>query len=185
MKISNFFKNEIITAVLIISSFIITAVPALKSACTMTSNFSWTWITTTLVHADISSHWMSNIFIIALLGPVIERRYGIIRTVIMIILTTLATSYVGSLRNVAGIGMSDICFMFILLHCFCKENTGISFTCIVLILLKLIPELSNINVNDGIGHGAHFIGGVLGLVFGLVNNKLEKMTEEAEKQPDL
>lgn len=178
MKIANFFKDEIITAILIISSFVITITPALKSACTMTQHFSWTWITTTLVHADISTHWLSNIFIIALLGPVIERRFGIIRTVTMIILTTLATSFVGSLRNVAGIGMSDICFMFILLHCFCKENTGISFTCIVLILLKLIPELQQINANDHIGHAAHFIGGILGLVFGILNNKMEKLADK-------
>lgn len=185
MKISNFFKNEIITAILIISSFIITVTPILKSACTMTNHFSYTWITTMLVHADISSHWLSNIFIIALLGPVIERRFGIIRTVTMIILTTLATSFVDSLCNMTGIGMSDICFMFILLHCFCKENIGISFTCIVLILLKLIPELQQINSNDHIGHLAHLIGGILGLVFGILNNKMEKLADKYYKEETL
>lgn len=172
--LKNLFKGEYVTDFLIVASLVVTLVPGLSDMFRMTGHFDYTMFTTTLVHASVKGHWLNNMVFIAFLGPAIEARYGSGRLLVMCMLTSMTTSLIASWQNVCGVGMSDIVFMFIILHCFCRKAEGISFTCLVLIATQLMPELTQIANKDGIGHDAHLIGGVLGLVFGFVNNAMEK-----------
>lgn len=178
MFIKNIFKNEWLTAFLILGSLFITIIPGAKHLFAMGGCPNYTLVTNIFVHSDVSRHWFNNMLYIALLGPVIEVYYGRLKTIIMIAITAASTSFCYFLMNMSCCGMSDICYMFIILHCFCKKKSVITFTCIFLMITQLGSELKAIIfAKDMVGHGAHFLGGMFGLLFGLINSKFEKVDD--------
>lgn len=170
--IKSFFKNEYLTVFLILFSLIATLCNPITAALKMSGHMDYTLITNIFPHSDLT-HWSNNMLFIALLGPSIERRYGIIRTSCFILLTTIIISLIYKVQHISGIGMSGICFAFATLNCFSKDTKFISFSCIIVIILMVYPEITKIFNNDNIGHSAHVLGAVIGIILGIINNKIE------------
>ncbi|MBI1305283.1 MAG: rhomboid family intramembrane serine protease [Bacteroidetes bacterium] len=119
-------------------------------------------------HADIN-HLMGNMAFILLLGPVLEERYGAKHLLIMMAITTLATSIFFYLFfNERILGASGIVFMFIVLTSFAnRQKNTIPLTFILVCLIFLGQEVVASLSEDNVSQTAHLAGGALGGVFGL------------------
>lgn len=123
-------------------------------------------------------HFMGNFFIILLIGPLLEERYGSVFLAEMILITALVTGLTNvALFDTALIGASGIVFMMILLSSFVNYQKGeIPLTFILVAVIFLGGELADIFKQDHISQYAHIVGGLLGAGFGfaVARNKKPK-----------
>lgn len=132
---------------------------------------NWKWyislIGYTLGHGSVT-HLISNLSIILLLGPIVERRYGPKRLILMITLTAIVTALVHILFwDHFLIGASGVVFMMIVLSSLVNiRGNEIPFTFILIVLLFIGQELLKAFQDDQISQFAHIAGGILGMVFG-------------------
>jgi len=115
------------------------------------------------------THLMSNFSFILLIGPILEEKYGSLRTLAMMAVTALVTGLVAALVFRTGLlGASGIVFMFILLGSFTNSRQGeIPLTFILVVILFLAREIINgLTVKDNIAQFAHIAGGLCGAAFG-------------------
>jgi len=122
-----------------------------------------------LGHADIS-HYLNNFFLIMLIGPMLEEKYGSKRLFYMM----LITAFIGGLANVlvtsSGLlGASGVAFMMIVLcSCTSVESGKIPLTMIIVVILYIGKEtIAGVSVQDNISQLSHILGGICGIVFGL------------------
>ena len=121
-------------------------------------------------HSDWS-HLLGNFAFILLLGPILEEKYGSISSVVMILITALATGLLnGFFSGYALLGASGVVFMMILLVSFTNIKNGeIPLTFILVVALYLVKEIiTAFNSGDQIAQFAHIAGGICGSLFGFL-----------------
>ena len=118
-------------------------------------------------------HLLGNLTFVLLLGPIIEEKYGSVRTALMIALTALITGIINVLFFSTGLlGASGIVFMLILLVSFTNVKDGkIPLTFILVALLFVGKEVIQSMQADHVSQAAHIIGGLCGSVFGFLLGK--------------
>lgn len=130
-----------------------------------------TWITMftyVLGHASVS-HFMSNMMLLLLVGPVVEEKYGSKNTLIIILVTAFLTALANMLVTSDGlIGASGVVFAFIILCSMTSFKRGeIPLTMILVVALYLGQEIvAGVISSDNISQMAHIIGGIAGAAFG-------------------
>lgn len=124
-------------------------------------------------HSDMA-HYTGNFFLIILLGPMLEEKYGSKAILLMIFLTALAGGFVNVLITTAGLrGASGIAFMFIILcSCTTVQSGKIPLTMVLVVAIYIGREIvSGVTTADNVSQLTHIIGGVCGIGFGLYYNK--------------
>jgi len=129
-----------------------------------------TLFTHVLGHASLE-HLIGNLTFVLLVGPIVEEKYGDMRTLFMMLVTAFATGLLNILFFKSGLlGASGIVFMFILLVSFTNSKSGeIPITFILIAILFIGKEIIQSLANDQISQFAHIIGGLCGSVFGFIN----------------
>lgn len=131
-------------------------------------------------HSDFS-HYVNNFFLITLLGPMLEEKYGSKSLLIMMVITAFVGGAFNLLFTSAGLrGASGIAFMFIILcSCTSVKSGKIPLTLVLVVVIYIGQEiLSGITAEDNISHITHILGGVCGIVFGLYHNSAHAGNEE-------
>lgn len=127
-----------------------------------------TMFTYVLGHASFE-HFMSNMMLLLLTGPVVEEKYGSKNTLIIILVTAFLTALANMAVTSNGlIGCSGIVFAFIILCSMTSFGRGeIPLTMILVVVLYLGQEIAAGLLNtDNISQMAHIIGGIAGAAFG-------------------
>lgn len=124
-----------------------------------------------LGHADLN-HYISNMTLFLLLGPIVEDDYGSSRLLLMISITAVVTGLVDMIffPNVGLLGASGVVFMMIILASMVSYRRGtIPLTFILVTIMYLGQEIYNAFFSvDDISQLTHIIGGLCGLVFGML-----------------
>ena len=120
-----------------------------------------------LGHAD-ATHLMSNMALILLIGPIVEKKYGAKNLIIMIFSVALVTAIVHIVfSNTFLLGASGVAFMLILLVSMVNFKGGkIPLTFILVVIIYIGGEVMASFEDDNIAHSAHIVGGLVGAVFG-------------------
>ena len=130
-----------------------------------------------LGHADFS-HYYGNMLLFLLLGPMLEEKYGSKSLISMILFTSFVSGIINNLffPDIALLGASGICFMFIILSSITSvEDGSIPLTFIIITVMYLGNEVySGLFMYDNISQLTHIIGGICGAIFGLYLNKYTK-----------
>lgn len=120
-------------------------------------------------------HFLGNISIILILGPMLEEKHGPTNILLIIIVTALITSIVHYIffPHAALCGASGVVFAFVLLASFTSFHEGeIPLTFILVALFWIGREVvSGLTVKDNIANLAHIIGGLIGAFVGYELNK--------------
>lgn len=123
-----------------------------------------------LGHADLS-HYMGNMMLFLLLGPIVEDDYGSGRLLAMIGVTAAVTGLVDMIffPTTGLLGASGVVFMMIILASLVSYQRGrIPLTFVAVAALYLGQEIYNaVFAVDDISQLTHIIGGALGVLFGL------------------
>ena len=130
-------------------------------------------ITHVFGHADIS-HYLNNFFLIMLIGPMLEEKYGSKRLIYMMFITAVVAGIVNVLISSNGLlGASGIVFMMIVLCSFTSVKSGkIPLTMIIVVIIYIGQEIiTGIAVKDNISQLSHILGGMCGIGFGLYYNQ--------------
>jgi len=123
-------------------------------------------------HASLD-HLLGNMTFILLLGPIIEEKYGSRFTLLMMIVTALATGLLNVMFFDTGLlGASGIVFMLILLVSFTNVKSGqIPLTFILVAILFIGKEVLHSLNDDQVSQFGHIIGGIIGSIFGFLGKK--------------
>lgn len=128
-------------------------------------------------HANLD-HFVGNMMLFLLLGPVLEEKYGSWLLAGMIAVTAIATSLANAYFLPTGIiGASGIVFMMIILVSITNVRDGsIPLTLILVSVLYVGREVSLVTNADNISRFAHIFGGGMGGVLGLLVGPLKKVS---------
>lgn len=122
-----------------------------------------------LGHANFA-HFVGNICLILVLGPVVESRYGSLNVLISIVITALVSGLVHFVFFPAAslLGASGIVFMLIFLSSISGIQGGnIPVSLILVAIIYLGQEVYDmIFVSDSISQLTHIIGGACGIICG-------------------
>lgn len=133
---------------------------------------SYRMISYIVCHADFK-HFLGNIVLLLMLGPILEEKYGTKLLTIMTVVTAVATGLVNALFfNQGIIGASGIVFMFIVLSSVVNmKQKEIPLTFIFIVLIYIGGEILNSFNDDNISQFGHIFGGICGAVWGFLFNK--------------
>ncbi len=123
-----------------------------------------------LGHANFS-HYINNMMMMLLVGPMLEEKYGSRLLLEMILITAFITGVVNNILFSTGLlGASGIVFMMIILSSVTSVKEGkIPLTLIVIVILYLGEQIAaGILSADNISQLTHIVGGVCGGIFGLM-----------------
>lgn len=127
-----------------------------------------------LGHANLD-HFLGNIMLILVIGPMLEEKYGSANILFVILATALVTGLVHFfVFPYSGLlGASGVVFAFILLSSFAGFKEGkIPFTFILVALLYIGEQIyQGFFVQDNISNLTHILGGIVGALLGFVMNK--------------
>ena len=127
-----------------------------------------------LGHANLD-HFLGNIMLILVIGPMLEEKYGSANILFVILATALVTGLVHFFvfPHVYLLGASGVVFAFILLSSFAGFREGrIPFTFIVVALLYIGQQVyQGVFVHDNISNLTHILGGIVGALLGYIMNK--------------
>ncbi len=121
-----------------------------------------------LGHADLN-HYINNMLLFILVGPMLEEKYGSSRILIVIALTAVVTAIINSVFSNTGLlGASGVVFAFIILASMTSFKEGeIPLTFIIVLILYLGREVFNgLFAIDNISQMGHLIGGTCGAIAG-------------------
>lgn len=128
-------------------------------------------------HADFQ-HFMGNIMLILVIGPLLEEKYGSKNLIVVILATALVTGIINffAFPDIQLLGASGVVFAFILLSSFTHFKEGkIPITFILVAVIYIGQEIySGFFVNDNVSNLTHIAGGIVGAVFGFLMNKRKK-----------
>ena len=130
-----------------------------------------TWVrlfTHVLGHASLE-HYVGNMMLFLLLGPMLEEKYGSRDLVLVIAITAVVTGLANALMGTSGLlGASGVVFAFIILASMTSFTAGeIPLTLILVVLMYLGREVLNgLFTADNISQLAHIVGGAVGGVCG-------------------
>lgn len=128
-----------------------------------------------LGHANLS-HYINNMMMLLLVGPMLEEKYGSKTLLEMMLITAVITGLVNNMLFRSGLlGASGIVFMMIILSSVTSVKEGkIPLTLIVVVILYLGEQVAaGIFSADNISQLTHIVGGVCGGIFGMLMNKKE------------
>ncbi len=132
-------------------------------------------------HADYQ-HFIGNIALVLVLGPIVEEKYGTLKYIAMILVTALVSGGMHMLisGNTALLGASGIVFMLIFAAAFTGRKTEkVPLTIVLVAILYLGGELvDGVFVQDNISQVSHIIGGLCGIAAGAL------FRSKAAKAPD-
>lgn len=123
-----------------------------------------------LGHANWS-HYIGNMLLILLLGPILEEKYGSKNLLEMICITAFITGVVNNLLfTTALLGASGIAFMLIILASAVNFKSGsVPITFLLVFIMYVGGELVDaITVKDQVSQLTHIIGGTCGGLYGLM-----------------
>lgn len=125
-------------------------------------------------HADLN-HFVGNIMLILVVGPMLEEKYGSSNIVFVILSTALATG-IAHLIFVPGyalLGASGVVFAFIMLSSFtCIREKEIPLTFILVAVLYIGEQVyQGLFVESNISNLSHILGGFVGSGLGYVMHK--------------
>lgn len=121
-----------------------------------------------LGHADLR-HWIGNMTLILVLGPMLEEKYGSKHLLLSIAATALISGLVHcALSDGALLGASGIVFMMIMLSSLAGMESGtVPLTMIFVAVIYIGGEIVNgILLRDGVSQLTHIVGGICGTVIG-------------------
>ncbi len=116
------------------------------------------------------AHLLGNFAFILLIGPILEEKYRSGPLLLMLLITALTTGILNVLLfPTALMGASGIVFMLIILSSFTNFRAGeVPITFILIVVLFLTKELTDVFTNDNISQFAHIMGGICGSAFGFL-----------------
>ncbi|MBQ8780085.1 MAG: rhomboid family intramembrane serine protease [Oscillospiraceae bacterium] len=121
-------------------------------------------------------HFIGNIMLILIIGPLLEEKYGGSEIVVVILSTAVVTGVINFIffPGVQLLGASGVVFAFILLSSFTGlQNGKIPLTFILVAVFYIGQEvISGIFIQDNVANLTHIIGGVVGSGFGFTMNKI-------------
>lgn len=120
-------------------------------------------------------HFLGNIMLLLVVGPLLEEKYGSSNILFVIITTALVTGLTNFIffPHVQLLGASGVVFAFILLSPFTgvKEGT-IPITLILVAIIYIGEQVYNgIYVQDNVANLTHIIGGLIGALLGYIMHK--------------
>ena len=167
-----------VTIFLIIISFII-LVTGNSALCATHNRIDQNLILHIFGHSNFN-HWFGNITLLAIIGQSVEDKYGSWITLVLVILDAIIVGLAYCfLQPVSCYGLSSVVYMFVVLNTFpSKKDDSISILTILIMIIFICPEIIGlIKNNDNIGHLAHLIAGLNGLIFGIIYNSLKLKKE--------
>lgn len=123
-----------------------------------------------LGHANLS-HYLNNMLLFILIGPMLEEKYGSTRLLFVIAATAFITALINNIFFSTGLlGASGVVFAFIILASMTSFREGeIPLTFLLVLVLYLGQEVFNgLFTADNISQMAHLIGGACGGIAGFV-----------------
>lgn len=125
-------------------------------------------------HADLS-HFMGNIMLILVVGPLLEEKYGSWNIGCIIFITAVVTGVANVLifPHVQLLGASGVVFAFILLSSITGFRNGeIPLTFILVALIYIGEQIYlGLFISDNVSNFTHILGGAVGSVTGYALNK--------------
>ena len=122
------------------------------------------------------SHFINNIMMILILGPMLEEKYGSKDILLVILITAVVT---GAFHMIFSpftrlLGASGVVFAFILLSSLTSfVDGGIPVTFILVAVIYIGEQIYQlIAITSNVSNITHIIGGAVGATFGFVSNKL-------------
>ena len=122
------------------------------------------------------SHFINNIMMILILGPMLEEKYGSKDVLLVILITAVVT---GAFHMIFSpftrlLGASGVVFAFILLSSLTSfDDGGIPVTFILVAVIYIGEQVYQlIAITSNVSNITHIIGGAVGATFGFVSNKL-------------
>lgn len=120
------------------------------------------------------SHFINNITLILVIGPLLEEKYGSGDLLFVTVVTAFITGLVHFIffPGTALLGASGIVFAYILLSSFaCIKDGSIPLTFILVAVLYIGGQVvDGVFVKDNVSNLTHIIGGIVGAFFGYVAN---------------
>ncbi len=120
-------------------------------------------------------HFLGNIMLILVVGPLLEEKYGSSNILFVILSTALVTGLVHFIffPRIQLLGASGVVFAFILLSSFTSIKEGYLPMTFILVAAIYIGEqvYQGIFIEDNISHLTHIIGGLVGALLGYIMNK--------------
>lgn len=120
-------------------------------------------------------HFISNMMLLLLVGPLLEEKYGSFSISIVILTTAIVTGIMSFLLfpNIQLLGASGVVFAFILLSSLTSFKDGtIPLTFILITIIYIGKEIySGLFLIDNISNFTHILGGTVGAGFGFMMNK--------------
>jgi len=120
-------------------------------------------------------HFISNIMLILVIGPLLEEKYGSSNILFVILATALVTGIFNFIffPHAQLLGASGVVFAFILLSSFTSFKEGKIPVTFLLVALIYIGEqiYAGIFIQDNVSNFTHIIGGAVGAGLGFVMNK--------------
>lgn len=122
------------------------------------------------------SHFINNIMMILILGPMLEEKYGSKDILLVILITAVVTGAFHMIFNpfTRLLGASGVVFAFILLSSLTSfDEGGIPVTFILVAVIYIGEQIYQlIAITSNVSNITHIIGGAVGATFGFVSNKL-------------
>lgn len=122
------------------------------------------------------SHFINNIMMILILGPMLEEKYGSKDILLVILITAVVT---GAFHMIFSpftrlLGASGVVFAFILLSSLTSfDDGGIPVTFVLVAVIYIGEQIYQlIAITSNVSNITHIIGGAVGATFGFVSNKL-------------
>ena len=119
-------------------------------------------------------HFIGNITLILVVGPLLEEKYGSLNMSIVIISTALVTGIVNYVffPNTRLLGASGIVFALILLSSFTRIKEGeIPLTLILVALIYMGGQIyDGIFIDDNVANLTNILGGIVGFIAGYIMN---------------
>lgn len=118
------------------------------------------------------SHFIGNITLILVIGPLLEEKYGSVNLLIVIAATALVTGLANFIffPRVQLLGASGVVFAFIILSSLTSITNGsIPMTFILVTLIYIGQQIyQGIFIEDNVSNITHILGGITGAVLGYV-----------------
>ena len=122
------------------------------------------------------SHFINNIMMILILGPMLEEKYGSKDILLVILITAVVTDAFHMIFSpfTRLLGASGVVFAFILLSSLTSfDDGGIPVTFILVAVIYIGEQIYQlIAITSNVSNITHIIGGAVGATFGFVSNKL-------------
>lgn len=130
-----------------------------------------------LGHAEWQ-HFIGNITMILVIGPLLEEKYGSADILFVIVVTAIVTGLVNFIffPHMQLMGASGVVFAFILLASLTSIKDGqIPLTFILVAVIYIGGQIyDGLFVQDNVSNLTHIIGGIVGSGLGIAMNKIRK-----------